>query len=164
KDKPYLYGVDIIEDIEKKGNINLKSYYEIMDNELTKLQNHMNFKYIKEYKICDVLRIYELSNISLYDTRKIKDLANEFHDYSIKYLENTPDKSTITIKLKKDITTREYEKLKRREKGETLQEIGERLKVTKERIRQINKKASFKITKYNNIIEKILLLNFTKAS
>lgn len=169
KDKPYLYGVDIIEDIEKKGNINLKSYYEIMDNVLTKLQNHMNFKYIKDYKICDVLRIFELSNIFLYDKRKIKDLGNEFSDYSIinnllTYLENIPDISTITLKLKKDLTTREYEILKRREKGETLQEIGERLKVTRERIRQINKKASFKITKYNNIIEKILLLNFTKAS
>src|SRR5699024_4025160 len=108
----------------------------------TKLRNHDNYILIKDIYISDIINQYSLSNIFIKEYRVVKDLGTMLYDKNIikilnNFLDSFPVFSTIKDKILSILSEKEYKILRERNEGHTLEEIAQELKVTRERVRQI---------------------------
>ncbi|HDH7094228.1 TPA: hypothetical protein PJA86_001895, partial [Staphylococcus aureus] len=71
---PYVYGQTVIREILESNNVLYENYLLNLNSKLTELKNHINYKYIKDMPISDIINFYELSNIFLNETRLVSEL------------------------------------------------------------------------------------------
>ena len=162
-DKPYVYGQNVIQKIYENYDIAHEQRLLNLEYKLTKLKEHVNYEFIKELYISDLIDFYTLSNIFLEEKRPVKELGTEFYDNTIiemllEFLETLPDFLEIKDIIKDTISDKEFRILQNRRQGLTLEEIAKGINVTRERVRQIeakakrNLKASTDLTKIINFI------------
>ncbi|WP_239748894.1 MULTISPECIES: sigma factor-like helix-turn-helix DNA-binding protein [unclassified Mammaliicoccus] len=172
KDEPYKYGLNLIERLSsnsKDNNVNLDNYYKKMNESLTNLKNHMNYKLISHYRINEFVKITKISNLFRDDKRYIYELGNQLEDYTlieiiIDYIEKVFKVSEIKTFIDQSLNDNQKKVISGRARGETLGEIGINIGVTRERVRQIQEKVRKNIISngIHNTIETLLLLLFTK--
>lgn len=159
-EKPYNKTIRIIEDIYEndyeKFDLLTTNYEDILDE----LKNHNGYQYIMYSKISDVLSHYNLSNIFYNEDRLIVKLGTDYQDrfiarLLISLLNNLPNPASIGILITNLLAERQTKVLSMRYRGNTLEETGFSLGVTRERIRQIEAKAK-KTLRNNNRIKKFL--------
>ncbi|MBF7019886.1 hypothetical protein ISO99_08190 [Staphylococcus sp. 18_1_E_LY] len=169
--RPYVYGQSVIWDIFENNNVQHDHYLLNFNTKLTELKNHVNYMYIKDMPISDIINFYELSDIFLNETRLVNELGIEFYDKAIieillEFIEKLPDFTKIKNEILKSVSERELKVLRNRNKGKTLEEIAKEINVTRERVRQIevkakrNLKGSSELSKMINFI----LFKFRKKS
>ncbi|MFQ3783104.1 sigma factor-like helix-turn-helix DNA-binding protein [Staphylococcus saprophyticus] len=144
--RPYLYGQSVIWEIFENNNVQHEHYLLNLNSKLTELKNHVNYVFIKDMPISDIINFYELSYIFLNETRLVKELGTEFYDKAIveillDFIEKLPDFTKIKDEILKTISEKEFKVLRDRNKGKTLEEIAKEIQVTRERVRQIEAKA-----------------------
>src|SRR5699024_1588601 len=128
-DRPYVYGQGIIQDIyEKYSDVKIEQFELKLESKLTKLRNHVNYAFIKDSHISEIINFYGLSNIFLKETRIVKELGTEFYDKAIietliEFLEKLPDFSTTQDEISALLSEKEYKILRDRNLRKTLEEI-----------------------------------------
>lgn len=144
--RPYVYGQTVIWDIFENYNVSNEHYLFNLNHKLAELKNHVNYIYIKDIPISDIINFYELSNIFLNERRLVNELGIELYDKAIikiflDFMETLPDLTKIKNEILKSLSEREFKVLRNRHKGKTLAEIAKEINVTRERVRQIESKA-----------------------
>ncbi|OFS62295.1 sigma factor-like helix-turn-helix DNA-binding protein [Nosocomiicoccus sp. HMSC09A07] len=159
-EKPYDKTIRIIEDIYEndyeKFDLLTTNYESILDE----LKNHNGYQYIMCSKISDIFNQYNLSNIFYNEDRLITNLGTEYQDrfiarLLIELLNELPNPQSIGIFITNLLDERQTKVLSMRYRGKTLEETGFSLRVTRERIRQIEAKAK-KNLRNNTTIKKCL--------
>lgn len=164
-DKPYLYGEKVLRNIFEKSSVSNEVYLADLESELTKLRNHDNYILIKDMYISDIINQYSLSNIFIKEYRVVKDLGTMLYDKNIikilnNFLDSFPVFSTIKDKILSILSEKEYKILRERNEGYTLEEIAQELKVTRERVRQIEKRAKRNLKESKQIKESLYFILF----
>jgi len=162
-DRPYVYGQGIIQDIyEKYSDVKIEQFELKLESKLTKLRNHVNYAFIKDSHISEIINFYGLSNIFLKETRIVKELGTEFYDKAIietliEFLEKLPDFSTTQDEISALLSEKEYKILRDRNLGKTLEEIAKNINITRERVRQIEAKAKRNLKESSKLMK---IINF----
>ena len=136
------------------NNENMQIKKTIQKNMLINLEIYTD---IKNIKICDLFKAFEDKNyLYLSDTRTVEELTNSLYDYRLIKNLNTMLETISSFKyivnfIKNTIKDKQLDIIYRRLEGETLQSIAESYSVTRERIRQIEKRVNKRI---KSIIEK----------
>lgn len=169
--RPYLYGQSVIWEIFENNNVQHEHYLLNLNSKLTELKNHVNYVFIKDMPISDIINFYELSYIFLNETRLVKELGTEFYDKAIveillDFIEKLPDFTKIKDEILKTISEKEFKVLRDRNKGKTLEEIAKEIQVTRERVRQIEAKAKRNLKESSELKKmiKFILFKFRKKS
>ena len=154
--------IEVLEEVDK----------ETKESSLNVFTSGFIFPYIKDHQLSDLFTIFQI-DISIVPSIKLSDIEGKplseidpnvdylkFFDLSQK-LQNLVDPKEIFSNIKSDMTERDNQILQNRfVEGKTLEETGKVVSVTRERVRQIEKKFVAKVEQYLDSKQFLLLLTF----
>ncbi|MCD8916244.1 hypothetical protein K2V61_11900 [Staphylococcus simulans] len=147
---PYKYGEEILGEIISQNEDLYKRYEKRRDSAFNKLKNNSLYKDIKEFKASNFLSSNNLTTIIFDEEERIAELGNEFHDIYIAqviatFLNKVAPLNTSIKTLLKHLTAKEKFVIYERYCGQTYEQIGVKMGITRERVRQIINKTNTKL-------------------